>query len=79
VIARVVEQCLSALKRPPVRITLPDVPTPTTRALANYYYPLVDDIIAAARRLLDRPDRAVPPIKPEAFLDVPDPGFTGPF
>jgi pyruvate dehydrogenase E1 component beta subunit len=79
VVARVVEQGLSDLKRPPLRITLPDVPTPTTRALANYYYPLVHDLCAAARRLMDRPARPEPEIKPDAFLDVPDPGFTGPF
>jgi acetoin:2,6-dichlorophenolindophenol oxidoreductase subunit beta len=79
VVSRVVEQCLSALKQPPVRITLPDVPTPTTRALANYYYPLVHDVTAAARRLLGRPIRPEPDIKPDAFLDIPDAGFTGPF
>lgn len=79
VVSRVTEQCLRDLKEPPVRITLPDVPTPTTRALANYYYPLVDDIIAAALRLLGRPPRPSPEIKPDAFLDVPDPTFTGPF
>jgi pyruvate dehydrogenase E1 component beta subunit len=58
---------------------LPDVPTPTTRALSNYYYPLVHDIAAAARRLLGRPAKPVSEITPEAFLDVPDPTFTGPF
>jgi len=79
VIARVAEQCLTNLTRPPVRLTLPDVPTPTTRALSNYYYPLVHDLTAAARRLMGRPVRPEPEIKPEAFLDVPDPGFTGPF
>jgi pyruvate dehydrogenase E1 component beta subunit len=67
------------LREPPVRITLPDVPTPTTRALANYYYPLVSDIAAAARRLTGRPPRLEPEIKPDAFLDVPDSTFTGPF
>jgi pyruvate dehydrogenase E1 component beta subunit len=79
VVARVTEQCLPALKQPPVRITLPDLPTPTTRALANYYYPLVHDITRAARRLAGRPPRPAPEIKPEDLLDVPDPSFTGPF
>jgi pyruvate dehydrogenase E1 component beta subunit len=79
VVARVAEQCLGALKEPPVRITLPDLPTPTTRALANYYYPLVHDIAAAARRLAGRPARPAPEIKPEDLLDVPDPSFSGPF
>ena len=34
---------------------------------------------AAARRLLGRPIRPEPEIKPDAFLDIPDAGFTGPF
>ena len=79
VVARVVEQCLGDLEEPPVRITLPDLPTPTTRALSNYYYPLVHDIAAAARRLAGRPPKPEPEIKPEALLDVPDATFNGPF
>jgi acetoin:2,6-dichlorophenolindophenol oxidoreductase subunit beta len=79
VVSRVVEQCLADLKAPPVRITLPDLPTPTTRALSNYYYPLVRDIAAAARRLAGRPPKPEPEIKPDALLDVPDATFTGPF
>jgi pyruvate dehydrogenase E1 component beta subunit len=79
VVSRVAEQCLGDLKQPPVRITLPDVPTPTTRALSNFYYPLADDIAAAARRLTGRPPKPAPEIKPDDFLDVPDPTFTGPF
>lgn len=55
IVTRVVEQCFGDLKEPPVRITLPDLPTPTTRALSNYYYPLARDIAAAARRLASRP------------------------
>ena len=79
VVARVAERAHRDLREPPVRITLPDVATPTTRALANYYYPLVHDITAAARRLVGRPAGAAPAIAPDAFLDAPDPSFTGPF
>lgn len=79
VVARVAEQCFDDLKAAPVRLTLPDVPTPTTRALSNYYYPLVHDIKAAARRLAGRAAKPAPTIEPDAFLDVPDPSFTGPF
>jgi pyruvate dehydrogenase E1 component beta subunit len=79
VVCRVSEQCLNDLQQPPIRITLPDVSTPTTRALSNYYYPLVHDITAAARQLVGRAAQPAPEIKPEAFLDVPDPTFTGPF
>ena len=79
IVSRVVEHCWGDLKEPPRRITLPDFPTPTTRALSNYYYPLVNDIVAAARQLVGRPPGPVPTIRPEEFLDVPDPTFTGPF
>ncbi len=79
VVSRVAEQCLGDLKQPPVRIALPDVPTPTTRGLSNYYYPLVEDIAAAVRRLAGCPPKPAPEIKPDDFLDVPDPTFTGPF
>ena len=57
IVSRVVEGAFGDLKNAPVRIALPDVPTPTTRALANYYYPGVHDILAAARRLTGRPSR----------------------
>lgn len=79
VVARVAEQALAALVAPPVRLTLPDIPTPTTRALANYYYPLPPDIAAAARQLLGRPAVDPPRVEPGDFLDVPDRSFTGPF
>lgn len=79
VVARVVEDGLRDLKEAPVRITLPDLPTPTTRALSNYYYPQPDDIVVAARRLMGRPDGERRQIRPEDFLDVPDASFTGPF
>ncbi len=77
--SRIVEQAFGDLKNPPIRIALPDYPTPTTRALSNYYYPGVQDIMAAARRLTGRPPKPAPKIRPEDFLDVPDPSFTGPF
>lgn len=80
VVARVAEKALDRLKAPPVRITLPDGPTPTTRALSNYYYPTAKHIEAAALRMLGRP--APEPndqIRPSDFLDVPDNSFKGPF
>lgn len=79
IVARVAERCLGDLKQPPIRVALPDIPTPTTRALANYYYPQVAAIAAAARLLLGRPAKPEPEIKPDAWLDVPDSTFTGPF
>jgi pyruvate dehydrogenase E1 component beta subunit len=79
IVSRVVEGAFSDLKNAPERITLPDIPTPTTRALANYYYPGVPEIAAAARRLTGKPAQPGPDIQPGDFLDVPDASFTGPF
>lgn len=78
IISRVVEKIHTALKNPPVRITLPDVPTPTSRALSNYYYPLPQDIANAARRFMGKSPKLCE-ITPEAFLDIPHLNFTGPF
>ena len=82
VVAMVVERAFSSLKAPPARIALPDVPTPTTRALSNYYYPTPRHIVAAARKALGLAYDADPfaGIAPEdKTLDVPDKAFTGPF
>jgi acetoin:2,6-dichlorophenolindophenol oxidoreductase subunit beta len=85
IVARVTEQAFDALKTAPIRVTLPDVPTPTTRALSNYYYPTPRHIAAAARRALglslegshDDPWADIAP--EDKTLDVPDKSFTGPF
>jgi pyruvate dehydrogenase E1 component beta subunit len=93
IVARVTEQAFDALKAAPIRMTLPDLPTPTTRALSNYYYPTPGHIVAAVRRTLgldarerayagggkgdDDPWAAIEPA--DKTLDVPDKTFTGPF
>jgi pyruvate/2-oxoglutarate/acetoin dehydrogenase E1 component len=85
IVARVTEEAFDALKAAPIRVTLPDVPTPTTRALSNYYYPTPGHIVAAVRRVLglsygDARDDPWAGITPEdKTLDVPDKSFTGPF
>ncbi|MBI4317864.1 MAG: alpha-ketoacid dehydrogenase subunit beta [Chloroflexi bacterium] len=79
IMARVVEEAFGDLKCPPRRVTLPDCPTPTTRALANHYYPRAIHIVEAARAMLglgldghSAEDASTP-------LDVPHLSFTGPF
>lgn len=53
VIASVVERVpVGALKKPPVRISLPDAPAPCSRVLEQAYYPTVDKIVAKAQELL---------------------------
>jgi len=83
IVAAVVEREFQSLKAPPIRVTLPDIPTPTTRALSNYFYPTPRHIVAAVRKTLghhvaeDDPFAGVPP--DDKTLDVPDRSFTGPF
>lgn len=82
IIARVTEKAFDKLKQPPIRITLPDCPTPTSRALSNFYYPTPDHIVAAARKLmgLDYDTNPFSHIDPaNKNMDVPDKSFAGPF
>lgn len=42
-----------AIRKLPVRITLPAAPAPTSRVLEKAYYPDADTVVAAARRLME--------------------------
>lgn len=75
----VVEGALEAFKKPPVRIGLPAIPTPTTPALADLYYPRAVDIARAAVRLCDSEREICEPEPSTPWHDVPDPSFTGPY
>lgn len=81
IIATVTERSFSSLKSAPQRLTFPDLPVPTTRALANLYYPRAIDIINAVRLMFKLPDKTEEElgIKHDQPLDVPDKSFTGPF
>jgi pyruvate dehydrogenase E1 component beta subunit len=86
ILAQVAEQALSALKRPPVRLGLPDHPTPSSLSLAKTYYPDSGHIIDAVARLCDMPEPDVAATHAEVIaaragvpIDKPDPAFTGPF
>ena len=80
IVARVTEKAFADLKSAPERVTLPDVPTPTARALSNYYYPTIGHIVAAAKRRLGKPVAdPYASVRPDDLLDIPDKSFTGPF
>jgi pyruvate dehydrogenase E1 component beta subunit len=80
VIAQVVES-IGALAAPPRRLTLPDVPIPSTPALANLCYPRAVHIVNAVRGMWGLSERTESElrIEHEAGLDVPDRAFSGPF
>ena len=78
--ACITERAFAALKAPPRRVALPHVPTPTTPALADLYYPRAIDVARAALDVLGAPERAVELVDPATGrLDVPDPTYTGPY
>ncbi len=58
VAARVVEMAFESLKAPVVRVTLPDVPAPTSSALEQKYYIHAEHVCRAVRQVLER----TPPI-----------------
>lgn len=69
------------LKTSPRRVAFPDVPTPTSWALAKHYYPKVSDIVNTVRVMFDLPEQSEDEmgIRCDMPLDVPDKKFTGPF
>jgi len=85
IIARVANKVFASLKAPPRRITLPDMPAPSSPALTKDFYPtyrtiaeavfdmLGKDVCRLKRRWQDEDAEGVLP------HDVPDKSFTGPF
>ncbi len=78
--AIVVEHAFQELHSPPVRVGLPDHPTPTGIALARDYYPGARDLATACLKALGRQDEAVQiTVEDRPNSDQPDPSFVGPF
>jgi pyruvate dehydrogenase E1 component beta subunit len=81
ILALVSVNLFGKLKCAPKRIAFPDLPTPTSRALADHYYPRASDIINSARGMfglsvISDKDLSVFCDIP---MDVPDKTFKGPF
>jgi pyruvate dehydrogenase E1 component beta subunit len=51
--ATVFEQAFAAMKKPPVRICLPDCPAPASRVLEKVYYPGVSDIVKGVEKVMN--------------------------
>ncbi|OGH56866.1 MAG: acetoin dehydrogenase [Candidatus Lindowbacteria bacterium RIFCSPLOWO2_12_FULL_62_27] len=75
------EECFGALKAPIRRVTLPDVPTPTTSALEKIYYPGALDIARAACDVMGLGGKVPPAVEASiAGMTTPTaPQFFGPF
>jgi len=86
IVAQVAEKALGSLERAPIRIALPDHPTPSSLALAEAFYPSSVDIVAAVRALCDLDEADAVAAREEVValrqgvpIDKPDPSFKGPF
>lgn len=78
IISRVSEKAFKYLRASPKRITLPDIPTPTSRGLTKYYYPSYKEIVKETLQILQR-TIDINFDEDSDNLDVPDKFFTGPF
>jgi pyruvate dehydrogenase E1 component beta subunit len=81
VTAIIAEQAFGNLLTAPRRLAMPDVPVPTSPALAQFAYPRARDIVALTAEMLDARERveALEPLPEPKHLDQPDPSFVGPF
>ncbi|MCF7866023.1 hypothetical protein K9L67_01145 [Candidatus Woesearchaeota archaeon] len=77
IISRVTEKMFSYLKTAPIRITLPDIPTPTSKGLTKYYYPNKNNIVNACYVLMNINKKI--DVEENEHHDIPDKSFTGPF
>lgn len=86
IVAEVASNCFDKLKSPPMRIGMPDHPTPSSRGLIAGLYPDASRIVREAGLELglsqDKIENAVAELIAQRKglpVDVPDPFFKGPF
>lgn len=80
IISIITEKIFDSLISPPARIGINDSPSPSTRALTKEYYARAIDIAKIVCKILSKSinlEEAFP--ESEFPLDVPDPGFIGPY
>lgn len=79
VITKVVESCWGSLDTHPVRITIPDIPTPTSFGLTKHFYPDFHSVIRTVLKMtgLSEKPGSVPPSGEKH--DIPGEWFQGPF
>jgi pyruvate/2-oxoglutarate/acetoin dehydrogenase E1 component len=83
-ITSVIEQGLDKLRCTPVRITLPDIPNPTSHIWSDVYYPDAYTIAQSALSMcgieIDHAKNSVLALlKRQGPTDIPNPQYTGPF
>jgi len=82
VVAGVTETAFNSLRRPPLRVALPDIPAPTSPHLTKDYYP---DALHLARAIVNHLGATIPDAELVSRLsrstphDIPQREFCGPF
>jgi pyruvate/2-oxoglutarate/acetoin dehydrogenase E1 component len=86
VVSRIAERCLTSLKAPPRRLGLASHPTPSSRTLAEVYYPRSPQIADVVGEVVGLPDdvrrqihETLEASRDNQPLDIPHPSFKGPF
>ena len=80
IISRVSMECFHVLKKPPVRIALPDYPTPSSSSLTKDFYIRSEDIIEIVSKIFDKELKGSELIdRGSVPHDVPGNWFKGPF
>lgn len=84
--SEVTSRCFDLLDAAPVRLGLPDHPTPSSRGLVKGFYPDAARIARTAAEMMDLDEARISAIEEDILadrkdlpLDVPDPFFKGPF
>ena len=82
ILSQIMENNMNSLKHKPIRIGLPFVPTPSSRFLANNYYPNKEKILSSILDVMNKKKYKkylLKLIKSKIPVDVPDLNFKGPF
>ena len=80
IIARSSMECFKELKCAPMRLALPDYPTPTSPALTKEFYTTAEDIVNAVGKMFSKEIKTNELVQQRTFPhDVPGNWFKGPF
>ena len=70
---------INELKYKPIKITVPDIPEPTSRFLVKYYYPSIDNLYRSVCKMFNLKTNNKLNLDQNRQIDVPGDWFKGPF
>ena len=71
--------CFKQLKYKPIKISIPDIPEPTTRFLIKEYYPSLNDLYKVVCKMFNIRKNLKLNLNEQKFYDIPGEWFKGPF